>query len=313
MKKVVRIIASVLVCVLLVSSVGLLSAASIRGYIKNQDLPVGFSEAVKLTEAEKDSDAVRIMTSNLLVNYKSWGGSDARPRAKMFFGVLDEYAPDVVGLQEVSDQWYTCIMQNKGKYKMLYPVSTGLLMRMTALIYNSETLDLIDKGQLQYENGNDARLRRAVWGLFEHKETKKQFIVISTHFDTMRPGQEEEMFSFMESQKEELIALSAQLKEMYNVPVFSIGDFNSCNAGGNDPVMDAPEIYEALSKELTDVKDVAEEKLNGDALGVDEPTWDHIFLDGEADVQRYAILSHENFKSMSDHFPIFADVYLKGN
>ena len=43
----------------------------------------------------------------------------------------------------------------------------------------------------------------------------------------------------------------------------------------------------------------------------DEPTWDHIFLDGEAQINRYAIVSPEALSTMSDHYPIFADVSIK--
>ena len=52
----------------------------------------------------------------------------------MFLQVLDTYRPDVVAVQEMSDQWYCCLMQNRGSYKLLYPVRTGALVRMTGLL-----------------------------------------------------------------------------------------------------------------------------------------------------------------------------------
>lgn len=310
MKKRVGKIISIAVCAALVLGVASTAVgAYLRGGIDKFSLPDGFAEAMKQVNPAKEANTVRIMTSNLLVHYKSWGGSDANPRAKMFFEMLNTYKPDIVGLQEMSDEWYDCIMRNKGSYKMVYPVSTGALFRMTALIYNSETLNLLDKGQLQYDKGNNPRLRRAVWGVFESKQTGQKFVVISTHFDTIRPGEEDLMLSYMQTQTKQLTELSNDLKAQYGVPVFCVGDFNTKNPGdGVDPVMDAPEIYQSLCENLTDTRLIAAEKAGGDALDADAPTWDHIFLNGEAQINRYAIVSPEVLSEMSDHYPVFVDV-----
>lgn len=247
------------------------------------------------------------MSANLLVHYKSWGGTDARPRAKQFFEVLNTYKPDVVGLQEISGQWYDSIMRYKGSYKLLYPLSTGALVRMTGLMYNGDTLNLLEKGQIKYADGTNSRLRRAVWGIFESKETKEQFAVVSTHFDLIRADQEEEMRNIMQSEAAEIVALSEELKATYGVPVFCVGDFNAMNAGNLDPTMDAPEIYEGLCEYLTDTKDIAEETISGEMCTSNEPTYNHIFLNGEAQMRRYCILSPEALSEMSDHYPIFVD------
>lgn len=71
--------------------------------------------------------------------------------------------------------------------------------------------------------------------------------------------------------------------------------------------MDAPEIYEGLCKDLTDAKDITEETVSGEMCRLNEPTYDHIFLNGEAQVRRYCILSPEALSEMSDHYPIFVD------
>lgn len=311
MKKVMKTIAIILCVIIVLGVTGTALGAYIRGGIDKYSLPDGFEQAMQQVDSTKQEDEVRIMTSNLLVHYKSWGGTDARPRAKMFFETVNTYQPDVIGVQEVSDQWYDCLMRNKGNYKMLYPVSTGAFMRMTALMYNANTLNLIDKGQMKYDEGNDARLRRAVWGIFESKETGKQFAVVSTHFDCIRENEEELMLSYMKTQIKQINEISDSIKEEYGVPVFCIGDFNTMNPGeGVDPIMDAPEIYEELCQTLTDTRSVAQEKANGDALDADAPTWDHIFLNGEAQIDRYAIVSPQVLSDMSDHYPVFADVKL---
>ena len=190
MKKIIKYIAVTLCVIIILGISGTAIGAYIQGGIDKYSLPDNFDSAMQQIDNTKQNDEVRIMTSNLLVHYKSWGGSDARPRAKMFFETVSTYQPDVIGVQEVSGQWFNCLMRNKGNYEMLYSFSTGALMRMTALMYNSETLTLIDKGQIAYEQGNDSRLRRAVWGIFESKNTGERFAVISTHFDCIRENEE---------------------------------------------------------------------------------------------------------------------------
>lgn len=309
MKRVMKM-AAIILCVIIVLGIsGTVLGAYIQGGFDKYSLPDGFDQAMQQVDSTKQDDEVRIMTSNLLVHYKSWGGTDARPRAKMLFETIHTYQPDVIGVQEVSGQWFNCLMRNKGNYEILYPVSTGALMRMTALMYNADTLNLIDKGQMKYDEGNDARLRRAVWGIFESKEMGKQFAVISTHFDCIRENEEELMLSYMKTQVKQINEISDSIKEEYSVPVFCVGDFNTMNQGeGVNPIMDAPEIYQELCKTLTDTRLVAQEKANGDALDADAPTWDHIFLNGEVQINRYAIVSPKALSEMSDHYPIFADV-----
>lgn len=168
-----KVIAIVLCSAVVLGTAGIFTGSHIRGNIKGCSLPNDFDKAMQEVDPSRQDGEIKIMTSNLLVHYKSWGGSDARPRAKMFFEVLGTYLPDVVGIQEVSGQWYDCIRLNKGSYKMLFPIATGALMKMTALMYNSDTVNVIDCGQLTYDKGNDSRLRRAVWGVFESKETEK--------------------------------------------------------------------------------------------------------------------------------------------
>lgn len=307
MKKIIKVIIALLF-IALIGGVGFVTAISIRGNFDDYILPKGFDKSISQSDSERsDGTYARIMTANLLVNYESWGGTDARKRAKMFFKVLDTYKPDVVALQEMSDQWYCCITKNRGSYKLIYPVSTGIQVNMTAIMYNSDAVKLLDYGSKIYSQGDNKRLRRIVWGLFEDKKTNKQYIVTSTHLDLIREGQENEQLKVMKLQAEEQIALSKELKEQYNCPVFSAGDFNAMDDGGyNDPYY-APEIYNTLANELTDTKYIAISKTQGNNRDADKPTIDHIFLNGNSIIDRYSILSDEVMMQMSDHYPIFID------
>jgi len=133
-----------------------------RGCLKNMDLPERFEESVSADAFENTGDA-RIMSSNLLVHYNIWGGLPAKPRAKCFIEMLNQYKPDVIGVQELCDGWYCCVNRNlPDGYKLLFPFSTGVFVRMTAMIYNSETLNLIDSGNFTYGKKNNPRLQPSV-------------------------------------------------------------------------------------------------------------------------------------------------------
>lgn len=308
MKKFLKFII-VLLCLAAVGATAFVAVINIRGDCADYILPKGFEESVSNADTSRDSDAyARIMSANLLANYESWGGTDAHRRAKMFFCILNEYEPDVVAVQEMSDQWYCCIEKNRGSYKLVYPLSSGLLVHMTGLMYNTDTVTLIDCGRREYTQGDNSRLRRIVWGLFEDNSTKKRYVVTSTHFDLVREGKENEEFGIMNTQAQEQLELTQELSERFDCPVFSAGDFNAMDDGGYDNGYFAPSVYNTLADSLTDTKYIAEVKTGGDEREVDKPTFDHIFLNGKASVKRYSILSDSVMGEMSDHYPIFADI-----
>lgn len=313
MKKVLRRVACVLLSLVLVLAVGTAIAVPVvirsRGDLTDYMVSEEFQESIGKADAKraKDTDA-RIMSANLLVHYESWGGTDAHKRAKMFLQVLDTYQPDVVAVQEMSDQWYCCLMQNRGSYKLLYPVRTGALVHMTGLLYDSDRVTLLDQGDVVYEQKDNVRLRRIVWGLFRNNQSGEKYIVSSTHLDLIRSGEEKAEQAVMENQADQATALAKTLAAQYKCPVFACGDFNAMDGGGYDPVYDAPEIYARLAKGMTDTKTLAAKTKSGNNKKASAPTYDHIFLTGSAKVQCYGILSDGAMDAMSDHYPIYADV-----
>lgn len=308
MKKLIKI-PIVLICIAALGIGAFIGAVNIRGSYDDYILPNGFEEVIANADPSRSDDVyARIMSANLLVNYESWGGTDARRRAKMFGMVLDTYKPDVVALQEMSDQWYCCLTKNRGSYKLVYPLSSGMLVHMTGLMYDSDSVTLLDCGRMEYSQGDNPRLRRIVWGLFEDNETKKQYVVTSTHLDLIREGKEKEELNVMNIQAEEQLTLTEELYNRFDCPVFSCGDFNAMDNGGYDNEYFAPSVYNTLSDTLTDTKYIAQLKTYGDERDADAPTFDHIFLNGDANVKRYGILSDTVMQQMSDHYPIFADI-----
>jgi len=306
--KIIILLIAVIVCIAITvpSAVFL-----VRGNISNIDLPEKFINNASEDAFDNTAD-VRIMSSNLLVHYESWGGLPAKPRAKQYIELLQAYKPDVVGIQELCDEWFCCVNKNlPDGYKMLYPLSTGAFVRMTAMIYNSDTLDLIDSGNFAYEQGDNPRLRRIVWAVFEVKKTGKRFAVTNTHFDLLRDGREEELTEVMNSQTDELLKLVDNIANEYGCPVFSTGDFNTMEDTEFTKPIDIPAIYNRLSQNLTDAKFISENRFYGSEQSWEYPSYDHIFFKGDAGVKAFCIMSYDYLTDMSDHYPIFADIILQ--
>lgn len=279
-----------------------------KGGLKGYELPEGFSTELSANAFENTAD-VRIMSSNILVDYESWGGTPAKLRGKQYIEVLKTYKPDVVGIQEMSDEWFDIICNNlPDGYKMLFPVSTGIFTNMTAMIYNSNTLKLIDSGNFKYNQGDDSRTRRVVWGVFE-TENGKRFAATSTHLDLIREGREEEETEIMKSQANQLIDFANGTNEKYGCPVICVGDYNCMEERENNILIDIPEIYNLLASQLTDAKYSSKNTVKGVMTMANYP--DHIFIKGNASAETFAFLSYKCLENMSDHYPIFADINIK--
>lgn len=147
--------------------------------------------------------------------------------------------------------------------------------------------------------------------MFSRKRKQEaRFAVTNTHFDLIREGREEELTAVMESQRNETIRFSNELKEKYSCAVFSTGDFNTMEDTEFTAPVDIPAIYNSLAASLQDTKYAARIQVCGNAQDWDYPSYDHIFLNGKAKIEAFGVLSYDYLSDMSDHYPIIADAAL---
>lgn len=294
----------------------LCTAAIALGYIYNEkgdlsevQLPIDFESRVADDVFENTGD-IRIMSSNLLVDYKSWDGTPVKPRAKEYLALIDTYKPDVIGVQEFCESWFCAVNHNlPDGYKLIHPLTTGLFMRMSSMIYNSDTMELIESDSFAYEMG-DPRLRRVVWAVFEDKATGKRFAVTNTHLDLLRDGQNEELSNVMRSQRDELLNCIDEIGERFECPVFSAGDYNTAEDTPATREVDIPEIYNSLAEKLVDTKFISKNQVCGTEKSWAYPSYDHIFMKGNAEINSFCLMSYDYLTEMSDHYTIFADITL---
>lgn len=270
-----------------------------------------FNEQIKKDNLilKKSENEVRIMTLNLLAHYKSWGGKPVEERSDIFFSIRDGYSPDVLGLQEMCSDWYNEINKQKSNYKFISPLKTAFPQKMTAILYNSDTIELIDSGSITFSDCWNFKSRRAVWGVFRHKTINKIFTVVNTHLSFLEELEEENFFT-QTCQVNELYSVTQSLELQYPYPIFVIGDFNTKRRVSYQKSVINSGSYGILNSLYTDSEDVAKNKFCGENFNFNNTLIDHIFIKGDVTVKNLSLLSQNCFSSLSDHYPLFADIKL---
>ena len=273
----------------------------------------GMNERKSLTvpgEFAANAGDLRIMEYNVLVEFQGWGSggkipSDVNLRKDIVASLINGYSPDVLCLCEFFDTWSRELPPLlDSKYKFVSLKRPDGLSNRTSLVYNSETLTLIEGG---YEDisihpttdapwDDDINRRVIMWGVFEVKATGKRFMTLGTHYtstasatDTLTAQEHLEAQKVM--QAEMTLRRMSTLKKTYNVPAIILGDLNT--AKGSD-------CYTAI-KRWTGFGDAADSFPN-DYLA------DHIFYDPNGFSLKNAILEKNKKADVaSDHWPMIAD------
>lgn len=312
-QKMLKKVAIASTAVLLAAAVAVPTGLFIRGNLSRTQLPEGFSSELADFDGiqRQEGTDVRIMSANLLVSYKSWGGEPVKPRAKQFTEFVQKTAPDVIGAQEVCGDWHACLKANLPNYEIVHPQNNLFQKSLTTLLYNTETLRCVDSGRMTYSEGDGTKHRAVTWGVFETLAGGKRFIVTSTHLDLIREGKEDAEFAIMRGQAEEFFELLGDLRAKYDCPAFCTGDYNAMESDSEKGFFAATGIYDLFAERLQDTKFRASLQSAGTEEEWDYPSWDHIFMDGEVDILAFRVCSEPFLKTMSDHYPIFADIAFK--
>lgn len=278
---------------------------------------------------------IRVMSANVLVHIKSWGGEPVLSRADRFARAVNHYKPDVIGAQEFCKDWYSKLkpMIKDSAYVIIKEKYKLFTENRSPIIYNSNVLNVLDHGIYLYSVGDDNGCRVVSWAVFERKSDKKVFAVTSTHLDLIRPNKEEAQLAIMNKQVDEFFVEIDKLKAKYNCPIFMTGDYNCTEQreeyleseyyGAISATSAAYTVYNRIVERYEDAKycDGIERHDVGGGILPDgawsSPTWDHIFFTGNAKTTLFTVLSSLYFQRyedrnsrISDHLPIFADFSL---
>ena len=280
-------------------------------YTDQINFTVGYSKESVVYGSKEDADLygdadLRIMSWNLLG--EMW-------MDKIPVEVRDEnaalailyYAPDVIGLQEMTPAWGNALDKLlRSDYAFVTRENQYGDDNYSPLYYNKKTVKVVTSGVVNYSKGSSKLLRLVTWALFERLSDGERFIVTSTHWDV---GTNEENIAV---QAEEMAKLITRLRAAYCVPVFCTGDYNRIETTAQyesfvklSGFLDARYTAKTVNREGS----TYHEMLGATPVG--SGAVDHIFVSADASVLFYNLLVEQTVLEASDHCPIYIDVKLK--
>ena len=256
---------------------------------------------------------IRIMTANIWGDYF---GNPVEMREKDIEDTIRKYAPDVIGLQEITASWYSCdLLKNLGNE---YEVVTGQSGNFTPLLYKKDTFDAVEVGFERYSETDD-RSKGITWALLKRNSDGKRVAVCNTHLWWMQRGDEDEKLRMKNA--EQLLERVSILKEKYNAPVFAFGDFNSKVTGSAIKYLSENKFMPAYNyaDKFTNISSYHNDPILGDDgkyHGVKTEnkiteSIDYILSFGEnVHINNYVIVEDQKILDSSDHSPVYLDAEL---
>lgn len=255
----------------------------------------------------------RILTQNLYYTDEP-NGHSVKERAVRFFRLVDDYQPDLIGVQECTLQWKSLLQEGLGEhYEYLGIPREGENADDTewenAILYRKDRFRLADSGVFWLSNTPDVPqsglksgevIRSCTWAVLRDAETGKMLLYSNTHLhqnwdDTyreVRARQAKILFHYLHSGENPL----------ENYPGFLTGDFN----GG----MDEP-FYTVVTDRYDDARVTAitnssKVDYTWQGFGTGEVYLDYCFHSpGKVSILDYRILDDRyDGKYISDHFGI---------
>ena len=216
------------------------------------------------------------------------------------------YAPDVIGMQEITPAWYDTLENLLGDtYAFVSRKNQSGSISYNGIFYNKNKVKLIESGVKNYSVGA-ATMRLYTWALFERLSDGERFIVSSTHWDTgSYPDR-------IQVQANEMAAIVKQIQNKYQVPIFNTGDYNTKEDSSlfisflaQSGFVDSRGVAEHIGDEGSTyhAPPLGEAPGSGGAI-------DHITVPKDLEIAYYTRLIDELILDASDHCPIYIDVKL---
>lgn len=258
---------------------------------------------------------MRIMTTNI------WGDYFNNPvsaREDNMYRVYENYRPDIIGFQEITEAWYNS--------KMFKKLSNEYRFLGTCLFENNNYVPMAVKKDykiiawgFEYLDGTDDPSKAVTYAVLQDKNGLV-FGACNTHFFWMQGKEEYETIRLKNA--DQLSKIMLHIKTKYNCPVFAFGDMNCrCTSKVFGIVYGLNGIVRLF--------DVAENKndvgsLHGDPVSDENGCWhgttsgidhtysiDHIIGTKEGyRVLEYRVVEDQYALDATDHSPVYADIEL---
>ncbi len=259
--------------------------------------------------------------SVLSQNLRTDAGADGEEnelfvRHERVLWLIDEYQPDLMGLQEFTPNWdfflYSAL-EDRG-YGMVYQYRSQKSQEATPIVYKKDRLELLEekyfwlsdtpeKSSPSWDDGNGKRCRIVTECIFKEKKTGIQFVHLNTHYGLTDTA---EINSSM--------LLHSWIEEKYaDMPVILTGDFNMHEEGPGYPYLMTGDAAGEGEPLLLNSRHAALEKGNdcGTANGFkDQDSYtsiiDFVFVTKQIQPTYYSVLTDKpDGLFVSDHFGVF--------
>ena len=251
---------------------------------------------------------IRIMSYNIL--NPNWGGNAIElGRDKNVANILLYYMPDVVGVQETFAGWHRALQKylvDTGMYAFACQRTNAKGYNMTTLMYNTQTVKLIDEYVVDLDKYSDIRVFSVA--VFEKLSDGKRFIVTNTH-----PAPTGQAENYQRNFADLMRIAADELAKYKDLPGIMTGDFNTkeqsamytnfMNAAG---VKDAKYEADVLVRDYCTFSGWQKAPIKGNGNCID-----HIFVNSNTDVKLFNVVIDHDVANTSDHIPIYADIALK--
>lgn len=251
-------------------------------------------------------NSFKIMSLNLLTSGANIPGNPPfNIRIKAISSMLEEYAPDIIGVQELTDSMFPYLKDILNKYSIFGESRHSLLSdEYSSILFNKDKYELLDGKTLWLSNTTTKKGSKYLLSQFprivtyvylKDKVTNKTFTVFNTHLDAN--------FPFIRTKQ--AIILS-KIIHKYQQGDFTLlcGDFNCTRLS---PAL------RLLNKRLKDLSyDEMGSTLRGNVgsfLYKHLPI-DHIFISDNLSIDEInKITSSYNTVYPTDHYPVIANIY----
>lgn len=258
---------------------------------------------------------MRIMTTNI------WGDYFNNPVEMRLNGILkvyENYRPDIIGFQEVTDSWYRSgLFEGLSCDYRFAGTSICDNCNYTPLAYKKE-YSLIASGFERLDGVTDTS-KVITWAVLKGTDGKS-FGVCNTHFWWMTGSDEHERLRL--SNADQLSRLMEYLRKRFCCPVFAFGDMNCrCTSkaftvvyllNGIVQLYDIAEKKDDIGSHHGDPVKAADGNFKGSRSGLDHTySIDHIIgtKDGY-NVKSYSVVEDSYVLDATDHSPVYADIEL---
>ncbi len=227
-------------------------------------------------------------------------GDNQTTRTDEISAILNDYAPDLFGLQETQEKHMPIYSELIPGYKYVYFDNDGTTYNSQPIFYRADKFELLESGIQWMSDTPDVRskyeesayTRSFTYALLKDVATAETLLMVNTHVDYRDDGNKKQIKKLLE-------IVDAKYP---NIPKFFIADWNMYRTSDGYAILrDAGMI--ATEEYLPDVEKPT--TIIGGSTAIDFCFVDKRYFKGVA----YKVINdHKYSETASDHYPLYTEI-----